>query len=99
MNSCVPEEITIPVPLAAPVVLLLNDTDIIWYGNRVWTPVCITFAVLQVSDRYIDKIKNKIYHTVGTVLKSNRNSERGKIYSPSRYIMVSHFTVFVHALE
>ena len=35
MNSCVPEEITIPVPLVAPVVLLLNDTDIIWYGNRV----------------------------------------------------------------
>ena len=75
MNSCVPEEITNPVPLAAPVVLLLNDRDIIWYGDRVWTPVCVTFAVLQVSDRYIDKMKNKMYHTVGSVLKSNRNSE------------------------
>lgn len=25
----------VPAPLIAPVVLLLNDTDIMWYGNRV----------------------------------------------------------------
>ena len=25
----------VPAPLVVPVVLLLNDTNIIWYGNRV----------------------------------------------------------------
>jgi hypothetical protein len=35
VNSGVPERQPAPVPLVAPVVLMLNDTKIIWYGNRV----------------------------------------------------------------
>jgi hypothetical protein len=31
----VPERIAVPVPLVLPVVLLLNDTNIIGYGHRV----------------------------------------------------------------
>jgi hypothetical protein len=30
-----PEESAVPVLLAAPVVFLSNDTNIMWYGNRV----------------------------------------------------------------
>jgi hypothetical protein len=30
-----PEELAVPVLLAAPVVFLSNDTNIMWYGNRV----------------------------------------------------------------
>jgi len=29
-----PEELTVPASLVTPVVLLLNDTNIIWYRNR-----------------------------------------------------------------
>ena len=35
MNSGAPEGLAVPVPEVTPVVLLLNDTNIIWYGNRV----------------------------------------------------------------
>ena len=35
MNSGAPEELVIPALLVAPAVLYLNDTNIIWYGNRV----------------------------------------------------------------
>jgi hypothetical protein len=35
MNSNAPEVLAVPDPLAIPVVLLLNDTNIIGYGNRV----------------------------------------------------------------
>jgi hypothetical protein len=35
MNPNVPEWYEFPAPLVASVVLLLHDTTIIWYGNRV----------------------------------------------------------------
>jgi hypothetical protein len=33
-----PEGLAVPAPDLAPVVWLLNDTDIIWYGNRLYIP-------------------------------------------------------------
>jgi len=35
VNPGTPEGLTIPAPHVTSVVLLLNDTNIIWYGNRV----------------------------------------------------------------
>jgi hypothetical protein len=34
VNSCDPEGFALPAPHVTPVVLLLNDTNIIWYGNH-----------------------------------------------------------------
>jgi len=34
VNSCAPEGLAVPAPHATPVVLLLNDTNIIWYENQ-----------------------------------------------------------------
>jgi hypothetical protein len=35
VNSYAWEGQTVPAPLVAPVVSMLNDTNIIWHGNRV----------------------------------------------------------------
>jgi len=35
VDSGAPEGLAVPTTLVIPVVFLLNDTDIIWYGNRV----------------------------------------------------------------
>ena len=34
-NWDAPEGFAVPAPLVTPVVLLFNDTNTIWYGNRV----------------------------------------------------------------
>ena len=39
MNSGVPEGLAIPAPHVTSVVLLLNDTNIIW--ESIWTPVYV----------------------------------------------------------
>jgi hypothetical protein len=38
VNSCALKGLAVPAPHVTPVVFLLNDTNIINYGNRVWTP-------------------------------------------------------------
>ena len=35
MNLCAQEGLSVPDPLVAPVMLLLNETNIVWYGYRV----------------------------------------------------------------
>ena len=54
--------------------------------SRSWT----TFLVLRFDrgmDTYRSKMKNKKYHTVGTIPKSNRKIvERGKIDTPNIHI-------------
>ena len=35
LNSGAPERLAVPAPLVTPVMLLLNDMNIIWYGNSV----------------------------------------------------------------
>jgi hypothetical protein len=35
------EDLAVPAPLVTTVVLLLKDTNIIWHGNRVGTPVYV----------------------------------------------------------
>jgi hypothetical protein len=34
VNSGIPEELAVPVPIVTPFVLQLNDTNIIWYENQ-----------------------------------------------------------------
>jgi hypothetical protein len=47
VNSCAPEGQTVPAPIVSPVVLLLKDTNILWYGNYASKPV------------YVNKCKKK----------------------------------------
>ena len=58
MNSGAPEELAVPAPLVTPVVLLLNDTKIIWQSR--WTPI------------YVNKTPKNINKT-WTFLRGNRN--------------------------
>jgi hypothetical protein len=34
-NSGAPEMFAVPVPPVTPIMLLLNDKNIVWYGNRI----------------------------------------------------------------
>ena len=47
VNSCAPEGQPVPAPIVSPVVLLLKDTNILWYGNYASKPV------------YVNKCKKK----------------------------------------
>ena len=41
VNSCAPEGQPVPAPIVSPVVLLLKDTNILWYGNYASKPVYV----------------------------------------------------------
>ena len=49
--------------------------------------LCIWFSNWKTYTKCTNKLKNKKYHTVGTIPKSNRNiAERGKNDSPNTQI-------------
>jgi len=51
------------------------------------------------GNKYIIKKKNKKYHSVGTILKSNiKIVGRGKIDTPNKY-MTAHYPGLVQALQ
>jgi len=41
VNSSTPDGSAVPAPHVTTVMLLWNDTNIIWYGKSLWTPVYV----------------------------------------------------------
>jgi hypothetical protein len=55
MNSNVSEWYEFPAPLMASVVLLLHDTTIIWYGNRVRHMLFFSLLLTCLKTVFIDR--------------------------------------------
>jgi len=66
---------TVPVPLSPPVVVLINDTNIIWYENSAWIPVDISSINYKTHKWNISPLLNKLSEYEPTLnLRWNCNS-------------------------
>jgi len=61
VNSGAPEGLTVPAPHVTPIVLLLNDTNIIWYVNQLkedWAAQNVSFELWQTYTTIRDQSRN-----------------------------------------